>query len=71
MSIGQKDEEEEKKKKLVKAGPSWAYHHHAGPVISLSPNDDRSNFPFRRYMQYHLNNIIQRRRHIESHLNRL
>jgi hypothetical protein len=36
MSIGQKDEEEEKKKKLVKAGPSWAYHHHVGPVISVS-----------------------------------
>jgi hypothetical protein len=67
MSIGQKDEEEEKEE----TGESWAYHHHAGPVISLSPNDDRSNFPFRRYMQYHLNNIIQRRRHIESHLNRL
>lgn len=64
MSIGQKDEEEEEKEET---GESWAYHHHAGPVIFLSPNDDRSNFPFRRYMKYHLNNIIQRRRHIQSH----
>jgi hypothetical protein len=33
MSIGQKDEEEEEKEET---GESWAYHHHAGPVISVS-----------------------------------